>query len=721
MKLYHVILLVFFSFLSTQSVFTADKLPGKAKRNFRKGKCYLKKGDFSRAIPFLKESVNLNPEEAKYPWYLGRALYESDKVAESLSALTRAYNLDQKVDPKIDLYLGMALHRNNEFEEAVIHYQDYLASLNPDDPMSESVRTYIQQAKSGPDIINHPKKYEIKNLGEFVNTRFPEYSATYNQDYSYMIYTTRRPRTTRQVAFSRYHYENINEEVYQSTLTDDVWMKSYIFPKPIPRWNHDASISLSRDGKTLIYYVDQHFGDVFISELQENGKWSKRVSIGDRINTKKYNEPSVYISKDGQLLYYVSDKPGGQGKKDLYLSKKLEDGTWGEGENMGPMFNTSTDEDAPFLSEDEKTLYFSSRGHNSMGGYDIFKSTKLPDGSWSAPENMGYPLNSAADDIYFVLRDDSERFFFSSDRPGGFGEKDLYGGGPSISEPVECGETPVAGTVRDEKTGDPISAEFKLLDPDDMSIISTFQSDPKTGKYGFSIPDCGKEYLLDLNVNAEPQIVSGELPPGNTNVLSGIIKDDLTGKTLRAAVELVDPKTGKVIASAYSNPETGYYYLPVQSGRKYQFRVKSNDYLSYLEDFVLAPTENIAVQKNIVGLQRHQEEPGKIVIGWQFFDHDRFILKKMYSEDIDNLVSVMTQVPQISLKIVGHTDGDGTNEYNKVLSERRAASVKDFLISKGIDEKRLVVSGMGEEQPLYPNTTDLQKKWNRRVEIYIIN
>lgn len=701
--------------LGTVNAHGQDKL---AKKVFRKGKRHYKRNDYIRAEPFLKEAHNLDPENAEYAWMLGHAVYMGDNPAGSLPYLVAAFNLDQSINDEIEYYLARSMHLNMLFDEALTHYNSELSRIDqeeaPDKYRDTEMR--IQQCKNAPKIVDKPVHYKIENLGEFVNSHYPEYAATFAENYSYMIYTSRRPRFARERAGRRHHVEDINEEVYEAHDHNGVWMRSRLFVRPIPKWRHDASISLSEDGKTMIYYVDaRNYGDVYVSK-NVDGKWTKRESIGENINTKDFNEPSVFISDAGQTLYWVSDKPDGKGMKDIYVSKMQDDGTWGEGESIGDHINTEYDEDSPFISEDGKRFYFSSRGLNSMGGYDIFYCDRLPDGSWGEPKNMGYPINSVGDDIYFVTHEGTEGFFFTSERPGGYGEKDIY-----RAEPLPPSEIPnttiIAGTVTDKETGKPVESLVSLIEKETEEVLGTANTDTKNGDYEFVIPDCGEEYRIDVVVEQE----GGPAPAktGKYNVVSGTITDAVSEKPLDAVVELIDLSTNDVVDQMPTNPETGNYMMPVESGKKYMLRVKSNEYLPYYEEFNVAPSGEITTHYEDISLQR-QTDANKLVITWQFFDHDRFVIKKDYYQDLENVVTVLNKVPEIKLNVIGHTDADGTEPYNQRLSENRAQQVAKYLTDRGIDPNRLNISGMGEAVPIYPNDREEFKKWNRRVELYII-
>lgn len=683
-----------------------------AKKAYRKGKRYVKRKDYIKSVPFLKEATNLDPENAWYNFLLGKSQFEGDRPAAALPYLVRAYNLDRSIHEDLDYYLARALHANEKFEDAIVHYESDMQRYEEGSSDYIDTQMRIEQCKNGPSVLEIKEFYKVENLGDFVNTEYPEYAATFAENYTYMIFTSRRPRSVAQQSKRRWHVRDINEEVYEARLVDGTWMKSRLFSRPIPKLMHDASVAITEDGQNMLYYLARNNGDIYISN-NEDGKWSKRESIGSNINSKDFNEPHAFLTDAGETLVWVSDKDGGEGLKDIYISKRQDDGTWSEGVSIGDQINTPYDDDAPYVTPDGQFLYFSSRGHNSMGGYDLFRCSRQGDG-WSAPENLGVPINSVGDDIYFVSELGTDGFYYSSDRPGGFGEKDIYHAYPYIPEETA---TIVAGKVMDRKTMAPVAAEVTLVDKGSGKVLGTAQT-KEDGSYRFMLPECGKEYNLDVKVDAA--VGDAIVETGEYNVVTGFVKDAISDKPLDAVVELIDPETEKVLATLGTNPKTGNYMLPVRSGQKYMVRVNSNEYLPYYEEFSVEPNGEVVAHSHEIGLQR-KNEANKLVITWQFFDHDKDIIKKDYYKDLDHVVDVLNQVPQMKLNIIGHTDGDGSESYNQSLSEKRAAAVAEYLTEKGISKERLNVTGMGESMPIYDNSSAEFKKWNRRVELFIIN
>lgn len=682
-----------------------------AKKAYRKGKRYVKRHDYIRAIPYLKEATNHDPENAWYQFLLGKAYFEGDRPVKSLSSLLAAFRMDQSVHPEIEYYMARAMHMNGMFEDATIHYRSDLSRYEEGSYTYQDTEMRIQQCLNAPALMAREVRYRADNLGDYVNTEYPEYAASFAENYTYMVFTSRRPRRVKQRAERRFHVSDINEEVYEAKRVNGVWTKTKLFTRPIPKMGHDASISITENGKTMLYYLGKNQGDIYISN-NEDGKWSRKENIGANINTEEYNEPSAVITDDGQTLIWVSNKPEGMGMKDIYVSTRQGE-SWSDGMSIGAHINTAYDDDAPFVSSDGQSLFFSSRGHNSMGGYDLFRCARQDDGSWGKPENMGYPVNSVGDDIYYFEEDGTDGFFFSSDRPGGYGEKDIYHALPFVPDEAS---TVVAGTVLDRNTQEPVAADVRLLDKLTGEILSTTATDPDNGKYRFVLPDCGEEYQLDVQVDAPG---SPEVKIGNYNVVTGEIFDAVSERPLDAQVELIDINTNEVLDRFSTNPETGRYIIPVESGRRYMLRVRSNEYLPYYEEFNVSPTGEVVAHPHEIGLQR-QTEARKLVITWQFFDHDKSVIKADYHKDLDHVVNVLNKVPEVKLNIIGHTDADGGDAYNQRLSVDRAQSVADFLRGKGIDGRRLNVSGMGETMPIYDNSDPEFKKWNRRVELYII-
>jgi outer membrane protein OmpA-like peptidoglycan-associated protein len=298
------------------------------------------------------------------------------------------------------------------------------------------------------------------------------------------------------------------EDIFYATKNGGAWLKAQNIGSPVSAPNHESTLFMSPDGKTLYIYKDDGAGDIFVATKKPDGKWGAPESFTD-INTADYTETSMSITPDGKVLYFASNRPGGLGGLDIYTSTLDSRGHWQRPRNLGATINSAMDEESPFIDFTGKTLYFSSRGGKGMGGHDIYKST-LTDAeknTWSAPENLGYPINTPDDDVFFVSTKDGTRGYYASVREDGRGYSDIYRIEMIPAPPVKK-ETvtapakviqPVKFSVRvfDAATKAPIAAKVVLKGKADNTPVAF--ANTRTGAFDFSISDeSGKEYMLSV-------------------------------------------------------------------------------------------------------------------------------------------------------------------------------------------------------------------------------
>ncbi len=393
-----------------------DNGNGNANVNYKAGLCYLNIGNERlKALPYLKEA-----EKGISKNYDPYSFLEKNAPIETYYYLAKAYHVNEKIDKAAETY---AIYKAKAHKKHVLQSDADLG---------------IAQVVVAKKMIQDPKNFKISNIGSTINTEFDEYSPVVTLDESAIFFTTRRLRKDSSNAgiFSVQdgkYYEDVYVS-YKNFKTDE-WMEPEIL-KNISRASrkqadkNEATISVSGDGQQLfIYKGGVNNGDIFVSQREGDGygvpeSLGKGEELTD-INTDNW-ETHATISADGRTLYFVSDRPGGLGGRDIYRSVKLPTGQWSKALNLGAPINTPYDEDAPFFHPDGKTLYYSSNGKKSMGGFDIFFSINIEGDKWSEPFNIGYPLNSVNDDIFFTTTADGQRGFFSSAKAGGFGEKDIY-------------------------------------------------------------------------------------------------------------------------------------------------------------------------------------------------------------------------------------------------------------------------------------------------------
>lgn len=350
-------------------------------------------------------------------------------------------------------------------------------------------------------------RIEIERLGEEINSPFDDYAPVITADGEYMYFTSRRPYTDKEKKKNRISQERIYEAIWDEKSNS--WLEATALGTDVNTpGRNNSNVAISNDGQRLLIYQDDRYGNGDIYETYLKGNtWSMPVSLGSSINSEDH-ESSASISPDGRTIYFVSERKGGEGKRDIWKATRDKSGNWGQPENLGKTINTKYDEEAVYIHPDGKTLYFSSKGHNSLGGYDIFKS-ELVNGKWSAPINLGEPINTPEDDLFFVLAANGRTGYYATGRNGGV--KNIY---QIRFTPIEREEekepsgpqlTVFKGTIKDSETGLPIGAIIEVTDNEKNEVIATYNSNSNTGRYLISLP-AGKNY--GINVNAEGYLFS---------------------------------------------------------------------------------------------------------------------------------------------------------------------------------------------------------------------
>ena len=437
--------------------------------------------------------------------------------------------------------------------------------------------------------------------------------------------------------------EGIREDFIESKLTPNGYSKADIIKGDINLEPSKGGINISQDGDWLLFagnFGGKGFGnfDLYISYNTPTG-WSEPINLGANINTEFW-ESSPSLSPDKNALYFSSDRPGGYGGKDLYVSYRLSNGKWSPAENMGPEINSAGNELAPFIHADNQTLYYTSDGLLGYGGTDIYVIRKIGDKKWSKPENLGYPINTIENEGSLFVASDGVTAYYASDRADTKGYLDLY------------------------------------------------------------------KFTLKQDVR-----------PTKTLYVKGYVTDAKTQKGLPCSVELSIDSSQQVLSNLQTD-ETGFYFVALPVGKNYTFTVNRKGYLFYSDVFSLADkpsdstyTKNIAL--NPVALN------ASVTLKNIQFQSKSIQLENVSMIELNKLVELMNDNPSIKIQIKGHTDNVGSAADNLKLSENRAKAVVDFLVSKGIDVKRLSYKGFGATQPIADNTTDEGKALNRRTEFII--
>ncbi len=406
------------------------------------------------------------------------------------------YNLGLVIDPSFypkGYYNKARLEiRVGRYEDALQSYQDFLKFDSTDSKYHAIAQKGIDQARFAIHAVNNPVDFEPVNMGPKINTSDDEYWPSLSADGQTLV-------ITRLVSYYDVTLGNsLQEDFFSSTFTDSVWQPAKDMGTPLNTSDNEGAQSISANGQLMVFTVCNRRGvigrcDLYYSR-KTDGKWTYPENMGEPINSKaKETQPS--LSADGLTLYFASNRSGGKGKLDIWVSHQNDDGTWSQPKNLGDTINTSGDEMSPFIHHDNSTLYFTSDSHTGMGGFDIFMSTKSKDGKWGEPKNLGYPINTHRDEIGLIVNAKGNMAYFASDIDQRKGKDifqfELY----PEARPNEVSY--LKGTVFDELSRIRLKAKFELYDLADGSLVNKSESDERTGEFLLCLPT-NRDYMLNI-------------------------------------------------------------------------------------------------------------------------------------------------------------------------------------------------------------------------------
>ncbi len=681
-KIIFLLIIVLSASASAQNVEFLKENFASNKDGLRDAKNRLETGDklFEQGSMFYKLAVyhyfaanQFNPNNALLNYKIGKCYLFSSNKLKSIPFLEKALKLNPQFDPEIHYLLGKAYHLDMQWDKSIAEFKFFQKAIKHETAEEilfvADADKHIAECLTGKELVKKPVRVFIDNAGPEVNSQYPDYGTVISADESVMLFTSRRANTTGgkiDPGINEYF-----EDIYSSTKNNGKWTAALNMGTPINTDDHDANSGVSADGQKFLIYIGKNNGDLYESELK-GVVWSKPERMNKNINTE-YHESSACYSPNGKSVYFVSDKPdGGLGGRDIYISTKDEKGKWGKAVNLGLTINTKYNEEGVFIHPNGKTLYFSSQGHKTMGGYDIFK-TVYENGLWSEPENLGYPVNTTDDDVFFVMSASGKRGYYSSFNDKGLGEKDIY----------------LITFLGPEKP--------MILNNEDNLLASLAAPVKET-------------VIAPIIVIKEAQLT----------ILKGVITDALTQKPLEATIEIIDNLKNEVIASFTSNSFSGNYLVSLPAGKNYGIAVKKENYLFHSENFDIPMTaafqevvKDVALKNVTVG--------SKIILKNIFFDYGKSTIRAESTNELERLTKLLNDVPTLKIEISGFTDSKGSAEFNQKLSENRAKAILDYLIKVSIAADRLTFVGYGKEQPIASNDTDEGRQLNRRTEFKVLS
>lgn len=525
---------------------------------------YYNAGDYANAYVLFDKLNAKYPKEYEYRMKLGLCcLYYPEKNARAIEVF-RSLQDDYK-GPVADYHLGKAYQVNYRFDEALAILEPLVTALatskkEEDKALVADATLGIANCKNGKYLVQNKVFADITNIGPPINTSETEAVPIINADESMMIFTYSGTKSLGGKVNESLKPDPNGKyglDIYKSLRKPD---GSWETPEPINNLNtnaNDAAIALSPDGTSLfIFYSDnKNPGDIHVSHLNNN-EFSRSEPLNANINTADYWEGSCSVSADGRFLYFSSERPGGYGGRDIWVSE-LVNGDWGPAVNLGPKVNTEYDDDAPFIHPDGITLFFSSKGHQSIGGYDIMFAIK-EDNGWSETKSMGIPLNTTGDDNFYVINSKGDRGYFSSYRAGtgGLGEKDIYSVTPGI-----LGEKPVVAVLKGVVYGNdkPIGAAIEV-NKSTAGNVGPFSADKATGKYLMAFSP-GAIYTIRVSAEGFVGVEEKVDLQGLTSYLEKTLDFRLSNSSAAntstdVAASTKEPATATITVSAEEKPKT---------------------------------------------------------------------------------------------------------------------------------------------------------------------
>jgi len=456
---------------------------------------HYKNQEFIAALGLYDSLAKAHPDNLYLKYLLGSCqCYNTFYFAKAEENIKAAEPIKSKL-PDYDFYLGRVYENNDKYDDAIKQFELYLTNPLPDTLISV-VKHQIEICKSSAEQLRKGTIASITNIGPPVNTAASEYGPILPGNENFIIFAYLGPKSKggkQKLPGKPDPKGDYFEDVFIAQKKDSAGWDA---PQPINAINttgNDAPLFISHDGQKLYVFrnVALGSGDIFVSYLKGT-EWSVPEKLKG-INSN-YWEGSICFSPDEKTVYFSSERPGGQGGRDIWFAQLMPDGIYGNVKNLGNTINTTFDEDAPFVTADGSTMFFSSTGHNSTGGYDIFRSD-MKNGKWGTPYNIGKPVNSNQDDKYYWVSADGQRAYYSTERKGGFGLQDIY-----LVEPGMFGKPTALVVLKgvvyvDDK---PVEAGIKIKSKYGRKNFSgAFTSNSATGKYLLNIPS-GNEFELEF-------------------------------------------------------------------------------------------------------------------------------------------------------------------------------------------------------------------------------
>ena len=617
---------------------------------------------YQLAYSFNSNSANLN-------YKIASVLLLTNRKEFAKQYLDKAVSLSSELPVDFSFYKGMVLQLEGEFNKAIESYQYFLDNAKKKMLQQYELLTkrYIEECTWSPSILIDTNRVWIDNLA--INSEYDDWSPCLSADGDLLIFTSNRENKNGLNEMGFY-----DQDIYYSNLKGRSF-KDMSGLLELNTATDDVSGGLSYDGQRLLIYK-QEDGNTDVYESKLNGKyWGKaNRKLGEKLKGGNTEKDETFASFDPPdvKVYYITNG-GYSGNKDIYFSGVMnrKRNIWGQGQSAG-VVNTKFEEGSVYIHPDGRTMYFSSKGHESLGGYDIFVSFVDDLGHWGKPINLGYPINTPYDDLFYSATASGKYAYIASNRAGGKGGLDIY-------------KVTYWGADK-----------LMTLDFEDQLISSIVSP------------------VSDKSI-AEPIIFEER----SLTVFKGKIIDAVTKNSISAKIDITINSTGEIYTSFFSNSATGKFLLSLPAGENYGISVAAEGYLFHSENFNLPMGDGFNMVTKDIEL-KNIKVGNNIALKNVFFNTGKWEVKEDSYAELDRLISLLSDIPTLKIEISGHTDNIGTESFNEILSQRRADAVVRYLVAKGINNDRLSAKGYGQVLPVESNETEEGRAANRRTEFEIL-
>jgi hypothetical protein len=454
---------------------------------------YFNDGNFNGALGQYLELLKATPNDSKLNYRTGVCYLNTNiNKAAAIPYLENVLKSDD-INPNTYYLLGRAYHFGYRFKDAIKMFEQFKSIEKGNTSNLNDVEKQIEYCYNGIEIMKFPLDVTFENMGEAINSKYEDYYPYVPLDESFLIFNSKRDDGSNKLTDGSF-----NSEIYISKVKNGKFTNARKLDQNVNTLNGSEEITgLSADGEHLLFYYnnEEHYGDLFIADYEEDQV--KNITKLPKLINSKSHEIAASISQSDDIIYFASDREGGYGGVDIYISRKLPNGQWGPAQNLGATVNTPFDEDFPNISADNKTLYFSSKGHTSMGGYDIFKASwNSVKRNWGDVKNIGYPLNTPEDNMNFRASKTGRTGYISALRADGFGDLDIYS--VTFNE-VDVQYTVLKGFINAADSTEQIKDVFiSVIDLQTDELYGSYLTNPVTGRYIMILPPGKFNMLIEV-------------------------------------------------------------------------------------------------------------------------------------------------------------------------------------------------------------------------------